>query len=120
MMAHRETRIIAAVDCPTCGATKNRPCRIDRGRPMVCRARKEAWQQSDRTPEFVLTPHAEGPPGARTHYMLVCPQTPETRDWLAVMTQYPRIGGAARVPDADMPELTRRILQAGWRTAETI
>lgn len=122
---NREAKIIAAVACPTCRTPIGRPCRIARGRPLVCPARKRAWQQQrDQQPvDFVLTPHYEGPIGQRTAYMLIAPQSTEARTPLLaaqVGTSWTWIGGALRVPQADMPALTRRLIADGWRTAETI
>jgi len=73
---------------------------------------------------YVLTPHHDGPTGQRTTYMLVAPQTPAALDHLRSMnlTQrgYAWIAGALRVPHADMPALTRRLIADGWRTAEAV
>lgn len=47
----RERRIIAAVDCPRCGAKAGQPCRIHpnsrdaTGRPMCHGERRLAWQE---------------------------------------------------------------------------
>ncbi len=124
---NREAKIIAAVDCPTCGTPIGRPCRIVRGRPMVCPKRKQAWQREreQRPVDYVLTPHHEGPVGSREEYILVAPQSPAALEHLralnlATTNGWIWIGGALRVPMADMPPLTRRLIDAGWRTAEAI
>jgi hypothetical protein len=126
---NREAKILRTVACPTCGAPIGQPCRVVQGRPMVCAARKAAWQaHRDASPvDYTITEHVEGPPGRRTHYMLVAPQSAEavtalrtlaadtTTDWSAWPLAW--LGGALRVPQADMPALVRQLAAGGWRTA---
>jgi len=119
-MSHREAKIIAAVTCSECGARPGQPCHLpQRGRPQVHPARKAAWQAERRPSDYVIQPRAEGPPGQRTHYMLVAPQSPEALQ--ALRTMRPEgiwLAGALRVAYADMPALTRALIAAGWTTGE--
>ncbi|OFW05631.1 MAG: hypothetical protein A3H96_11260 [Acidobacteria bacterium RIFCSPLOWO2_02_FULL_67_36] len=123
-MGHREAKIIAAVACPTCGARVGQPCDLpQRGRPVVHPARKQAWQATRRPPDYVIQPRAEGPAGARTHYMLVAPQHQAAIDHLRSLMPptgygWTWVAGALRVPAADMPVLVQSLVAAGWTTGE--
>ena len=119
-MSHREAKIIAAVSCPECGAPPGHVCRMpQRGRPQVHPGRKSAWQAERRPPDYVVQPRAEGPPGARTHYMLVAPQHQAAIEGLrALRPGGIWIAGALRVSTEDMPALTRALIAAGWTTGE--
>jgi hypothetical protein len=117
---NRETKILAIGPCPTCGAAIRRPCRVVAGRPMVCRARKAAWQATHEQRPVDYLYARDGAIG-----MLVAPQSAEALDHLRSMALATRhgwawVGGALRVPHADMPTLTRRLIDAGWRTGDRI
>lgn len=136
MSPHREAKIIAAVGCPVCHARVGQPCHLpQRGRLVVHPERKAAWQaaRSDVPVDFVLAPRAEGSAGQRTLYTLVAPQSVEARRALIegfvgerVVADFGKvrgwtwIGGALRVPHADMPGLAKRLIAEGWQLAEAL
>lgn len=117
----RELKIITFVGCPECGRPAGQPCRFGpTGRLSVHAGRKAAWQEDQRRhePDMRLTPHFEGPAGARTGYTLVAPQNAQALAWLRreADPSWEWIGGALRVPVQAMPALNREIIVARWRT----
>jgi hypothetical protein len=113
---NREQKIISAVSCPTCHARVGQPCRMLRGRPMVCTARKEAWQvwRDSRPSDYVITVE----PASSA---LIAPQSAEAIERLHSLARgraWEWIGGAVRVPGPDVKALVRALIAEGWITSE--
>jgi len=121
---NQERKTIAALICPVCSAPIGKPCRYVSGRPTTCSARREAWRRLRDTThvDYLLAPHVEGPVGQRTQYVLVAPQSELAIEALRALAgdRWGWIGGALRVPHQDMPDLSRRLIAAGWHTGDQI
>lgn len=121
---NREAKIIAAVACPTCRTAISRACRVDRGRPMVCPARREAWQQwrATQTPDYVITDRARV--DRQGNWYRIAPQSVEARtalDRLRGQTgTWDAALGVLVVAEPEMRALVRQLIDQGWITGETI
>ena len=74
----RERQAIAQVPCPTCGAPVGTPCAVAQGRPVVCPARRTAWQQARpadpvEAADILMSDQSTGPPGRKETYLLLAP-----------------------------------------------
>ena len=110
MSKDRERQAIAQVPCPTCGAPVGTPCAIAQGRPVVCPARRTAWQQARpadpvEAADILMSDQSTGPEGRKDTYLLLAPLSPLGRRALP--------GGPTRVEHRDARATLSRLREQG-------